>query len=116
MAWPAFIERGRGEGETSRGEGETPVAPLLGLMASAVSNGINGEEWGKGERRGRQFLVGVEGAGSRVGAVEHGAAVASGAKRMAWRRLHALACAQAVPGGGGWEGRGGGRGWGLMGP
>ena len=51
MAWPAFIERGRGEGETSRGEGETPVAPLLGLMASAVSNGINGEEWGGREIR-----------------------------------------------------------------
>jgi hypothetical protein len=29
-------------------------APLLGLMAATVSNGINGEEWGKGERRGRR--------------------------------------------------------------
>jgi hypothetical protein len=44
----------------------------------------------------------------------------SGAERP-WRaapsvRLHERARAQAVPGGGGWEVRGGGRGWGLMGP
>jgi hypothetical protein len=44
MARPTFIERGRGEGVT-------PAAPLFGLMATTVSNGINGEEWGKGEER-----------------------------------------------------------------
>jgi hypothetical protein len=108
MARPDFIERGRGEGEMSRGEGEASAAPLLELMAAAVSNGINGEEWGKGFGRGQRFLVGVEGAGSRVGAGQPW--------RAARRWLHARAHAQAVPGGGGWEGRGGGRGWGLMGP
>jgi hypothetical protein len=46
-----FLERGRGGGETSRGEGGAPVAPLLGLMAAVVSNGINGEEWGGREKR-----------------------------------------------------------------
>jgi hypothetical protein len=115
MARPAFIER-RGEGETSRGEGEVPAAPLLGLMAATVSNGINGEEWGKGERRGQQFPVGVKVAGSRVGAVGRGAAMASGAERAARQRLHAWARVHAVPSGDDWEGRGGGREWGLMGP
>jgi hypothetical protein len=82
---PAFIEMEGRERETSRGEGEAPTTPLFRLMAAAVSNGINGEEWGKGERRGRWFPVGVEGAGSRVDAVGRGAAVASGAKRAAPR-------------------------------
>jgi hypothetical protein len=78
MARPAFIERGRGE--TPRGEGEAPAATLLGLMATTVSShGINGEEWGKGEIRGRWFPVGVEGTGSKV--VGRGRGVARGGAR-----------------------------------
>jgi hypothetical protein len=45
----SFLERGRGGGETSRGEGGAPVAPLLRLMAAVISNGINGER--RGNRR-----------------------------------------------------------------
>jgi hypothetical protein len=112
------------------------VAPLFELMEAIVSNGINGEEWGR-ERRGfrRPFLVWRRGAAA-------GSSVGRGRRRGVARRLGrvlaaASACARgwrrprvgprdsesrgegvplAAAVGRAGEGRRGGRKWGLMGP
>jgi hypothetical protein len=114
MVQLGFYREREGRGRDDEGRGERS-ATLLGLMALPFL-GINGERNGGGEREtGFGFRFGVEGAGSRVSAVGHGvavavgrgAAVASGAERVARRWLHAWAYAY-----GAWrrrvsEGRGG---------
>jgi hypothetical protein len=80
MARPTFIERGRGEGVT-------PAAPLFGLMATTVSNGINGEEWGKGEERIPASISGLASSARQLGLRSSACIDAAWARLDAsWRR------------------------------
>jgi hypothetical protein len=107
MVQTGFYRERQGRGRDAEGRGEWSTATLLGLMALPFL-GINGERNGGGEREtGVSFQFGVEGAGSRVGAVGRGAGVASGAERAAWRWLHARARACSAWRRCVWEGRGG---------